>query len=177
MDPHNTAAAHASANPYAAPAARVQEVPSGDAMAKASRGARLAAVLLDAVPIMAIAIAAAILAPAAGSSGHGAMSPVAMVVLAVAGISVVAFAVYQLVMLHRHGQTFGKKLMGIRIVRKGGSRAGLGRIFWLRYFVPGVIGNIPLLGALFALADPLFIFGEEKRCLHDLFADTIVVDA
>ena len=165
MDPYDTAAAGAPANPYAAPAARVQDVASGDAMAKASRGARLAAVLLDAVPIMAIAIA------------DGGMSPVAMVVLAVAGISVVAFAIYQLVMLHRHGQTFGKKLMGIRIVRKDGSRAGLGRIFWLRYFVPGVIGNIPLLGALFALADPLFIFGEEKRCLHDLFADTIVVDA
>ena len=177
MDPYDTAAAGTPANPYAAPVARVQDVASGDAMAKASRGARLAAVLLDAVPIMAIAIAAAILVPAIGSGGNGAMSPLAMAVLAAAGISMVAFAIYQLVMLHRHGQTFGKKLMGIRIVRKDGSRAGLGRIFWLRYFVPGVIGNIPLLGALFALADPLFIFGEEKRCLHDLFADTIVVDA
>ena len=89
MDPYDTAAAGAPANPYAAPAARVQDVASGDAMAKASRGARLAAVLLDAVPIIVIAIAAAILAPAVGSSGNGAMSPVAMVVLAVAGISVV----------------------------------------------------------------------------------------
>ena len=177
MDPYDTAAAGTPANPYAAPVARVQDVASGDAMAKASRGARLAAVLLDAVPIIAIAIATAILLPALGRGGNGAMPPWGMVVLAVAGISVVAFAIYQLVMLHRHGQTFGKKLMGIRIVRKDGSRAGLGRIFWLRYFVPGVIGNIPLLGVLFALADPLFIFGEEKRCLHDLFADTIVVDA
>ena len=177
MDPYNTAAAHAPANPYAAPAARVQEVASGDAMAKASRGARLAAVLLDAVPIIAVAIAAAILLPALGRGGNGAMPPWGMAAFAVMGGAFLAYGIYQLVMLHRHGQTFGKKLMGIRIVRKDGSRAGLGRIFWLRYFVPGVIGNIPLLGALFALADPLFIFGEEKRCLHDLFADTIVVDA
>ena len=177
MDPYDTADADTQANPYAAPAARVQEVASGDAMAKASRGARLAAVLLDAVPIIAVAIAAAILLPALGRGGNGAMPPWGMAAFAVMGGAFLAYGIYQLVMLHRHGQTFGKKLMGIRIVRKDGSRAGLGRIFWLRYFVPGVIGNIPLLGVLFALADPLFIFGEEKRCLHDLFADTIVVDA
>ena len=179
MDPYDTAAAGTPANPYAAPTARVQDVASGDAMAKASRGARLAAVLLDAVPIMAIAIAAAILAPAAGGRRQRQWgdAPWGMAAFAVMGGAFLAYGIYQLVMLHRHGQTFGKKLMGIRIVRKDGSRAGLGRIFWLRYFVPGVIGNIPLLGVLFALADPLFIFGEEKRCLHDLFADTIVVDA
>ena len=177
MDPYDTADADTQANPYAAPAARVQEVASGDAMAKASRGARLAAVLVDAVPIMAIAIAAAILVPAVGSGGNGAISPMGTAMLALMVGAFLAYGIYQLVMLHRHGQTFGKKLMGVRIVRTDGSRAGLGRIFWLRYFVPGSIGNIPLLGVLFALADPLFIFGEEKRCLHDLFADTIVVDA
>jgi hypothetical protein len=30
---------------------------------------------------------------------------------------------------------------------------------------------------IFAIADPLFIFGEERRCVHDLMADTIVVNA
>jgi uncharacterized RDD family membrane protein YckC len=177
MDPYDTADADTQANPYAAPAARVQEVASGDAMAKASRGARLAAVLVDAVPIMAIAMATAILVPAVGSGGNGAISPLGTAMLALMVGAFLAYGIYQLVMLHRRGQTFGKKLMGVRIVRTDGSRAGLGRIFWLRYFVPGAIGNIPLLGILFALADPLFIFGEEKRCLHDLFADTIVVDA
>jgi uncharacterized RDD family membrane protein YckC len=68
-------------------------------------------------------------------------------------------------------------MLGIKIVRNDGSRAGLGRIFWLRMFVPGLVGAIPLVGGLFGLIDPLFIFGEEKRCLHDLIADTIVVTA
>jgi len=27
------------------------------------------------------------------------------------------------------------------------------------------------------LPDVLFIFGDERRCLHDMMADTIVVDA
>jgi uncharacterized RDD family membrane protein YckC len=71
----------------------------------------------------------------------------------------------------------GKKLAGIRIVRSDGSRAGLRRIFLLRSVVPGVFGAIPLIGPFFSLIDTLFIFGEERRCVHDLIADTIVVNA
>jgi hypothetical protein len=36
---------------------------------------------------------------------------------------------------------------------------------------------IPFVGKAVNLIDPLLIFGKEKRCLHDLIADTIVVDA
>jgi uncharacterized RDD family membrane protein YckC len=35
---------------------------------------------------------------------------------------------------------------------------------------------IPVVGRLINLVDPLLIFGKERRCLHDLIADTIVVD-
>ena len=177
MDPYNTADAHApAANPYAAPAARVaQHTIAGDDFVKSSRGARLGAVLLDSVPVVLIAIVAAIAMPSVRNGGDNTAAFMVMGTIMVVGI--LAFAIYQLVQLHRNGQTFGKKLVGIRIVRTDGSRAGLGRIFALRYFVPGLIGAIPLVGALFSIADPLFIFGEEKRCLHDLIADTIVVDA
>jgi len=181
MDPYNSAdekvLASPAVNPYAAPDARIADVGHGEVQAKSSRGVRLGAVLLDSVPIFVLAIVAAIALPATQRAGNAGISMAGTVILIAMGVAVLGFGVYQLVMLHRYGQTFGKKVLGIKIVRNDGSRAGLGRIFWLRYFVPGIIGAIPIVGPLFGLADPLFIFGEEKRCLHDLIADTIVVDA
>ncbi len=53
----------------------------------------------------------------------------------------------------------------------------LGRLVFLRYGGPGLIGQIPFLGSLFSLLDALFIFSEERRCIHDHFADTKVVVA
>ncbi len=45
----------------------------------------------------------------------------------------------------------------------------------LRYLPTQVIVAIPVVGALYALVDALFIFGAEQRCLHDLIAGTKVV--
>lgn len=186
MDPYNAAEVPRSAqppalppaNPYAAPGARIADIRYDDTLEKASRGARLAAVLLDgfivAVPVMLVAI---LLPMFAAGSGGKTSAIVAGVVGLVFGLGFIAFVAFQLVLIYRHGQTLGKKLVGIRIVRTDGSRAGLRRIFLLRALVPGIIGAIPLIGPLFSLVDPLFIFGEERRCVHDLIADTIVVNA
>jgi uncharacterized RDD family membrane protein YckC len=77
----------------------------------------------------------------------------------------------------RNGQTIGKKLLGIKVVRTSGAKAGLGRIFWLRNVIINVVGLIPIVGALVALADALLIFRESRKCLHDQIADTIVIKA
>jgi len=66
-----------------------------------------------------------------------------------------------------------KRLLEIRVVRSDGSQASLGRIFWLRNVVNGLLSMIPLYG----LIDLLFIFGERRQTIHDLLADTIVVRA
>ena len=181
MDPYNSAEQQAGAkppavNPYAAPEARIAEAVATGELVKSGRGVRLGAVLLDSVPVMVAAVVMAIALPATATADEG-MSPLGVSVLVAFGVGMLAYVAYQLILLHRYGQTWGKKLLGIKIVRQDGSRAGLGRIFWLRYFVPGIIGNIPIAGLLFALADPLFIFGEPKRCIHDYIADTIVVNA
>jgi len=83
--------------------------------------------------------------------------------------------VYNLALLGQSGQTIGKQWLGIRIVRSDGSNADLGRVFGLRMFLPGLI--TAFAGPLFSLPDALCIFGNEKRCIHDMMADTIVVVA
>jgi len=185
VDPYNSADAHLPkqppalppVNPYAAPSARIADMRLDEMLVKSSRGSRLGAVLLDGVIPGAAAILVAVIVPAFGGGADGGISAGGTLLLGVFGLGAIAFVAMQLILLHRHGQTIGNKLLGIRIVRSDGSRAGLTRIFFLRSLVPGLIGAIPLLGPIFGLIDPLFIFGEEKRCVHDLIADTIVVDA
>ena len=96
------------------------------------------------------------------------------------GVGVLCFigvVAWNCVLLHRRGQTIAKKLLGIRVVRKDGSRCGLTRIFFARYLPVTVLGLIPFVGGLVSLVDALLIFRDDRRCLHDEIADTIVVRA
>jgi uncharacterized RDD family membrane protein YckC len=80
--------------------------------------------------------------------------------------------IVQVVLLTRSGQTVGKRLVGIRIVNKDtGQNGGFVPNVLLRGLVNGLLNVIPLYG----LVDALFIFREDRRCLHDLIANTIVV--
>ena len=163
-------------NPYQAPGAHVEDMNDDVEMALAGRGTRLGAVVVDSLIVMVPARFAVIplvfFTAKAGVEGIGVGAIVATVVgvLGVLGLLVINF-----VMLHRTGQTIGKRLLNVKIVRTDGSRAGLTRIFFLRMLVPGLIGGIPFVGFIFAIADPLFIFQESRRCVHDLIADTVVI--
>jgi uncharacterized RDD family membrane protein YckC len=72
-----------------------------------------------------------------------------------------------------HGQSLGKRMLGIKVVRTDGAPIGLGRLLLLRNLLPIVIGMATC--NLFSLIDQLFIFGEDRLCLHDRIADTKVV--
>jgi uncharacterized RDD family membrane protein YckC len=82
-------------------------------------------------------------------------------------------AVYQLILVSQSGQSIGKRWRKIRVVRTDGSPVSLGRILLLRNLVTIAIGS---LCGLVNLIDALLIFNEDRRCLHDMIADTKVVE-
>jgi len=77
--------------------------------------------------------------------------------------------------LHTRGQSVGKIAMKIKIVRADGTRADLFRLTFMRMLPVQLVTLIPAVGGLLNLVDALFIFGAERRCVHDLIADTKVV--
>jgi len=80
------------------------------------------------------------------------------------------------IMLTLRGQSIGKWLTGIRIVMfQSGAPAGFVRAVLLRSFVISVLGSISYVGPGIQLFDILCIFRQDRRCLHDLIADTMVV--
>lgn len=172
------------ANPYAAPTAAVRDMRDEGDVVLATRLSRLGAALLDAAIFAVPAMVAAIMLPAyqqyvlrsGGDAGPGDFSAGAAIVMMLLGLAIIALLVMQFVLLYRRGQTVGKKIVGIRIVRPDGTRASFPRLLFLRYGLPGLIGAIPFVGVVFSLVNVLFIFGEERRCLHDRIADTIVVN-
>jgi len=173
-------------NNYAPPKSVVADVATDTAgIEKASRGSRLAAVILDGL-IISIPLAPSYFA-AFQAAMHGPRFSLLSFWAAVAATGTmfylgaiidIALLVLTGVFVYRNGQTIGKKLLGIKVVRSDGSRAGLARIFWLRYLVAQYLFPIiPMVGMVYALVDVLMIFGEAKRCCHDYIADTIVVRA
>jgi len=181
--PYQPPPADGTFNPYQAPAAPIAGDlytpspygPDSDLFARplASRGTRLGAVIVDAliygvclIPVFAI------IGLGAESADSDAVAGGAMILLV---LIFLALFIVNLYFLNRDGQTLGKKALGVRIVRMDDSRASLGRIFWLRMVVPGILGGIPILGPFFSLADALLIFAEDRRCIHDHIADTKVV--
>ena len=82
----------------------------------------------------------------------------------------------QIYLISTRGQSLAKCLLGLRIVRTAdGSNPGFIHGWLLRAFVPGLIGLLPMVGNIFTIVNYCFIFREDRRCLHDLIADTRVV--
>lgn len=92
-------------------------------------------------------------------------------------IPVLAFVIVQIVLLVKRGQTVGKMLLGVRIVKLDGSAAGFVSVILMRGLLPALIGGIPMVGGFFSLINVLLIFREDRRCIHDLMAGTVVVEA
>jgi uncharacterized RDD family membrane protein YckC len=170
-------------NVYAPPKAAVADIdPAAAGLVLAGRGMRLLAAILDGIIVCVLVYLPLLLSGALTESAEVAVStndPLAFYsgFASTAGvfslIGFIVWAVITFILVKRNGQTIAKKLLGIKVVRSDGTPASVGRIFWLRNFVNGLLAIIPLYG----LIDILFIFSERRQCLHDKIADTIVVNA
>jgi len=78
------------------------------------------------------------------------------------------WCLYHPVLTARGGQTVGKMVVGIRVVRMDGSAVGLGRAFlrWLGFFLSALPSNLGYLWVGLS---------AEKRGFHDMLAGTKVV--
>jgi uncharacterized RDD family membrane protein YckC len=73
------------------------------------------------------------------------------------------------------GQTIGKKLVKIQIVKKDGSPIPATAIILRRLLPVQVVALIPFLGGLLLCVDALLIFRSKRNTLHDDVADTKVI--
>jgi len=142
----------------------------------AGRGRRLGAQVLDWLIILGPPAMWFTVMGVTGQFDHKEPAPVAIVGMALGGIWLWVAFIWNLVILSRYGQTFGKRILGIQIRRQDGGAPTFGTMVGMRVLLVGVICMIPLLGAIFALVDILFIFREDRNCIHDMLAKTMVVD-
>lgn len=161
-------------NRYAPPAAHVADVQQpGDSFELADRGTRLGAAIIDFVVIMLALWVISLVTPWSPFRGTYAFGT--LITNAAGGF--VLFLLINGFLLVQRGQTVGKSITKLRIAQHDGSPVPAGRLLGLRYGVGYLVSSLPFVGALYGLLDALLIFGEERRCIHDRIAGTIVVKA
>lgn len=147
---------------------------SGPEAEPADRMVRLLGAFIDAILLMIFVVPAMwfggyIESAMSGSVGLG------QIILWTA-ISFGIFVLQQAYPLYVRGQTWAKWLLDIRIVDLEGRQPEFWRLIVLRYLVPQILQSVPIAGGAFTMANALFIFGEQRRCLHDYIAGTRVIN-
>jgi uncharacterized RDD family membrane protein YckC len=81
-------------------------------------------------------------------------------------------------LLTHYGQTIGKRLAKTRIVSIHDDKIlPFSQIVLLRILPVQLINLIPVISLFGFLADSLFVFREDRRCIHDLIAGSKVINA
>lgn len=75
----------------------------------------------------------------------------------------------------QNGQTIGKKLLKLKIIRRDGGPVDRMHIVTRRLLPVWIVGAVPYIGWIAVLADALCIFRASRNTLHDDFAETKVV--
>jgi uncharacterized RDD family membrane protein YckC len=170
---------------------------SEDGAPLADRGTRLGASLLDgllaSIP-MVIAMGVAMVIVASDVAAHQGLGREAseverarqagaalermvpmFVAMGLGALGMLGVTIFQWYRITTTGQSVAKKWLKIKIVNLDGSPVNFGSGVGMRALLPGFINWVPYLGFIFWLVDVLFIFRDDRRCLHDLMAGTKVI--
>lgn len=165
-------------NPYAPPAAYDVGSSANDpfdphGLVPAGRGTRLGAAMIDGLISMVVLLPIQYATGVFDNWPNVHLSGGARVLWGFAGFLAYAF-------IHgwflRDGQTIGKKLLNIQIVGVDtGKPISIAKLLLGRFLPTSILGNLPYVGPFYGLVDALFIFGEDRRCIHDRIAGTRVI--
>ena len=161
------------------PATMSQEADTPGGPELAGRGRRLGAYMIDVIIAGIVLVAVAYFNP--GPLGITMLDivrdPMTQQMSTAGSIAfVIIFMAINSYLLLTKGQTLGKLALGIRIVDAASNGAATAvKLLGLRYVLVMLVAVIPIIGGLLGVVDFLFIFREDRRCVHDLIAGTKVV--
>lgn len=96
--------------------------------------------------------------------------------ITMSAISLVLYVLLNGYLLATNGQTIAKRILGTKIVSyKTNEILPLSKIMAYRVLPIQLLSLIPVVGPWMGLVDPLSIFGEDRRCIHDYLAGTQVI--
>ena len=87
----------------------------------------------------------------------------------------IGLILFQAYLVSTTGQTVGKRLLGIRIVRMDGAPLDFVHGVLIRNWAIMALNYVPYIGGILGLVDVLYIFRGDRRCLHDHLAGTKVI--
>jgi len=160
-------------NVYSTPQSQLVDQVTADAPL-ASRWARLGASIIDSIIMMVVLLPVMFLTGGFDGIMEG-VQPGFVYTLGMGLLGFVVFFAINYKFLITSGQTVGKKVLEIKIVDLNGSVPLFQPQLLIRYAVYLLPGQIPVVGQFISIINILFIFGKEKRCIHDLIAKTKVV--
>lgn len=163
-------------NPYAAPQAdlRIQRAPEDAELA--SLGERLGAAIIDTIITFIVAVVPIIIFYGGWDEYIAAESQESYLFTFVStGFGFLMYVIVNGYLLAKNGQSVGKKILDIKIVRTDGRKASFVRLVAVRVLFENALLLIPVVDIWLWLINVLFIFRASRKCLHDTVADTIVI--
>ena len=111
--------------------------------------------------------------------GMGALKTALIAVMAVSLVLTLGYVVWWLIALRR-GQTPGKQLVGIRVIKANGEPSGWGYTFVREFIIKGLLGGLlsSITGGVYWVIDHLWpLWDGNRQALHDKMMSTLVVES